>query len=786
MTEPGDPPQILAPSPQPAQRQVRTPMTEDPYRAEEAISGELYRELIHAIDGIFWEAEAIGERFLFVSPQAESILGYKVSEWLERSKFWIEHVHPEDQERVQEARAWWVSSCLSGGSCQPSQELEYRMIGAAGQVVWIRDQITVIPEADPPRLRGLMMDITRSKRQEWERVRAERLLQQQAQRQQAIFQISQRIRQFLDLDSVLNTTVQEVQKLLQTDRALIYQFDPETWQGRVRVEVVRSGWPAMLQTQISDPCFGESYAALYRQGRIQVISDIYAAGLAPCYLELLASFQIRANLVVPIITEQQLWGLLIAHQCQGPRHWQIQDAQLLEQLATQVGIAIQQAEFHQDVQRLNQGLEQQVQERTQRLQQTLEAAQVLQRITDQICWTLDEQQILQTATRELRETLQVDYCCVCLYDLDQQEARVECEQTCPGHPSNLGQIIPMEPFYQVYDQLLAGGFYDSRQSTNSPDPGDHLCLRPSLRPATTLICPMLLPGGEDRAQEPEVLGDIGLFHSQQRPLEDFEISLVQQVADQCAIAIRQARLYQAAQLQVSELRRLNQLKDDFLSTVSHELRTPMSNIKMATFMLKQASLEARYLSYLQILERECTREIELINDLLELQRLEAHTPQLTLKSLDLNLWILELTRRFQAKTEERQQRIEVSVKTSLPILVTDPSCLSSVLTELVHNACKYAPPGSSIHLQLRAQGSDQVQFRISNSGQIPAEESERIFERFYRIPNADPWKQGGTGLGLALVKKRVEQLRGTIELIPDPQQVIFQCTLPSLQPQELP
>ena len=120
----------------------------------------------------------------------------------------------------------------------------------------------------------------------------------------------------------------------------------------------------------------------------------------------------------------------------------------------------------------------------------------------------------------------------------------------------------------------------------------------------------------------KVLGDLWLIDHKEHVFNEFEIRLVQQVANQCAIAIRQARLYKAAQAQVHELEKLNRLKDEFLSTVSHELRTPISNVKMAIHMLKNAPTEEKRQQYLKILEAESQREADLIDDLLDLQKLE--------------------------------------------------------------------------------------------------------------------------------------------------------------------
>jgi signal transduction histidine kinase len=135
-----------------------------------------------------------------------------------------------------------------------------------------------------------------------------------------------------------------------------------------------------------------------------------------------------------------------------------------------------------------------------------------------------------------------------------------------------------------------------------------------------------------------------------------EIRLVLQVANQCAIALRQARLYQAAQIQVKALEELNQLKDDFLSTVSHELRTPISNMKMAIHMLKTQPTEERRDRYMAILQSECAREAELINDLLDLQRLASGTRVLEPEAIVLREWLEELIEPFQERTKAVSKR----------------------------------------------------------------------------------------------------------------------------------
>ena len=181
-----------------------------------------------------------------------------------------------------------------------------------------------------------------------DRQQAEEELRQQTQRERLVAQITQRIRQSLSLKEILSTTVSEVQQFLQTDRVFIYRFEPD-WSGIVVAESVGADWKPILGSKLKDPTFAEDYVQAYKQGRIQATADIYAAGLSECYIEFLAQFQVRATLLVPILQEE-LWGLLVANQCASTRQWQQLELDLLNQLATQLAIAIQQSTLFEQAQ----------------------------------------------------------------------------------------------------------------------------------------------------------------------------------------------------------------------------------------------------------------------------------------------------------------------------------------------------------------------------------------------------------------------------------------------------
>ncbi len=225
---------------------------------------------------------------------------------------------------------------------------------------------------------------------------------------------------------------------------------------------------------------------------------------------------------------------------------------------------------------------------------------------------------------------------------------------------------------------------------------------------------------------------------------------------------------------VAQLQKLSQLKDDFLSTVSHELRTPIANMKMAIQMLKVAPTSERRERYLDILQVECARESELIDDLLDLQRLEiASYPIFIGEAVSLQNWLPSMIEPFRVRTQQRQQNLQLNLPPDLPPLISDRASLERILAELLNNACKYTPADGEIVLSVRHNSSSAAIarssasatiFTISNSVEIPAAELPRIFEKFYRVPKADRWKQGGTGLGLALIQKLVEHLQGTIQV----------------------
>ncbi len=412
------------------------------------------------------------------------------------------------------------------------------------------------------------------------------------------------------------------------------------------------------------------------------------------------------------------------------------------------------ANLLQQFQQLNSGLEQQIQVQTLELQQALDYERTLKEISDRVRGSLDKTYILQATVEELTRVLQAQ-----CYSIATNIICFHTDLGTSAEPYTVAEQLLVLP--QVTEQLEQGITFAFCHFT-----GDI-----TSQYAAVLGCPIR----DDRTW----LGTVWLLKPLLSSFSQSEIRMVQQITDQCAIALHQAELYEKAQAQIVELHRLNQLKDDFLNTVSHEFRAPATNMKMVlqlllaateqgqtflTQMAENGTEDNRIVQYFKILQAECDREITLIHNLLNLQYLEAETRPLDLITLDLNEWLLHILEPYKLRTQNQQQQLIVQLASNLPPLTTDAACLSRIIVELLENACKYTPPHETITVSTEALPA-QVLIHIHNSGiEIPPAEQLRIFDKFYRIPNNDPWKHGSTGLGLALASQLANHLHGSIEV----------------------
>lgn len=323
---------------------------------------------------------------------------------------------------------------------------------------------------------------------------------------------------------------------------------------------------------------------------------------------------------------------------------------------------------------------------------------------------------------------------------------------------------------------------------------------PALLPALLLV--PLIGTTNSNPESALVFGFLAFQHQQSRAWQPEEIELVNWVSIQVSTAIRhtnalqrvqslveertaqlqrsldvQAKLHETTRQQVRQLRQLNQLKDEFLSTISHELNTPLATMTVALRMLKQTDLPPqRREKYLAILEQELQRESNLIDDLLRLQQLHSKSQTVQPQRVNLKPLIEELATLFKQKWSV--QGLELMVEydgsdapgspNSPFILQTDPESLKRILLELLTNAGKYSDPNTIVRLSVTRRMEQQqnlIVLSLTNIGPgISPEEQPHIFEHFRRGQGATQKAIPGTGVGLALVKCLVQHLNGKIEV----------------------
>ncbi|MFM1843518.1 MAG: phytochrome-like protein cph2 [Cyanobacteriota bacterium] len=368
--------------------------------------------------------------------------------------------------------------------------------------------------------------------------------------------IALKIRQSLDLQTILDGAVQEVQKNLKADRVLIYRLTPETdiISGEILAEAVVPPWTASLHQQVRDECLQASAIEKYHYGHAFVVNDVAASDLSNCHKQLLERFQVKANLAVPILFSDQtahtdyLWGLLIAHQCGSPRQWNPHDVHFLQGLSVQLAIAINQAQTHQSLADLSQELEQRVMEikqseqaiqqmnqqlqaRIAELNQRHEEMLILSEISDflQACLTVKE---ASNALSSLVENLFPD-CSGAIFITNQSRNRMEVM-------SHWGDALQSAPDFHPQDcwALRRGRLHHCEHHRSG--------LRCRHVPAdqeidTTLCIPMIA--------QSETLGLFYLSTNNPSTLPEAKRQIARTVAEQVALAISNLNLRETLQYQ---------------------------------------------------------------------------------------------------------------------------------------------------------------------------------------------------------------------------------------------
>jgi PAS domain S-box-containing protein len=742
-------------------------------------------------------------------------------------KGWMEALHPDDRDRL--IAQWTEEFAHLPSGREAFYQGEGRHLRTDGKVNWF--YVQVVPEIDfndnIVGYIGTLTDITKRKQ-------AEHIIHQQAEQETIIREITQRIRQSLNIQTIFDTACHEIRQVIQADRVGIFKFYPESNfdDGEFVAESVVDGYASVVAIRVHDHCFGKNYSSLYANGRFFAVDDIYSNGLEDCHGHVLAQFGVRANLVMPLLCGEQLWGLLCVHQCATSRQWQPSEISLTQQIANQLAIAIQQASLYEQIQAelwVRQQAEAEI-ARQLRRQQTLGA--IAQRIRE----SLDLSEILATVTQQVKDVLHGDRVIVFRLFPDGTsrivEEAVSCEfptlKHCQWENEVWSQDI-LDCYWQGQPRIVPDVMNDSWT-----DCLVNYSIEGQIK--SKIVAPILqeVRGSEIHRwaspQETNKLWGILVIHAcrEKRVWQESEAQLLQQIANQLAIAIQQASLFeqlqqelaerQQAQQQLTErnqqlaisneeLARATRLKDEFLANMSHELRTPLNAILGMTEGLQDqvfGQITEQQRRALQTVERSSSHLLELINDILDVAKIESGQIELDVGSTAIAPLCQSSLAFIKQQALKKRIQLDLKLPPDLPDLWVDERRIRQVLINLLNNAVKFTPAGGQIRLEISRHKQLTVRDLFSDGDRVKVEQTaldhqsnlavvstpqedlwmkdylrisvidtgigiapehiDKLFQPFVQIDSALNRQYAGTGLGLALVKRIVELHGGQVEV----------------------
>jgi GAF domain-containing protein/class 3 adenylate cyclase len=481
------------------------------------------------------------------------------------------------------------------------------------------------------------------------------------------------------------------------------------------------------------------------------------------------SLDICSSLIVPLCYQQEVIATLALHQCGTPRIWQDDEVQLLAMVADQAALALAQARAYEQIQALAQ------------------REALINTITAAIRSSLDPQDIFAAITQQLGQAMHVDGCALSLWT--EADEFVQCvglhDASKPGQPVSIAsQMLPSGSASAGHGTAQAGPAMaeDTRplpksmvpiernpvlkqlMLTKQPVVLNDLTLYPEMNVSdqsfrtmarALLVVPLLSDGA--------IIGSISLRQNQHpRRWQLSDIELAQAVAVQAAIAVQQSRLYQKTRQQAEQLLELDRQKTEFFQNISHEFRTPLT---LTIGPLETAVAKEHGLSHEQsvIALRNSRRLLRLVNQLLDLQRLDAGRMQPSFRPCDLEEFVTQTVESFQTYCERKGIQLITCLESS-PTIYLDLEKFDKVLYNLLSNAMKFTPTGGRITVSLKTSG-DHCILQVADTGiGIRTDQIPHLFERFRQAEGSANRSYEGSGLGLALVKELVELHGGQISV----------------------
>ena len=335
--------------------------------------------------------------------------------------------------------------------------------------------------------------------------------------------------------------------------------------------------------------------------------------------------------------------------------------------------------------------------------------------------------------------------------------------------------MPSEYKYNLGPRIRKGGFIEdllkTRKATVVPNlPEDKRSSAGEFPAATRVRSFIALPLSTGR----HVIGVIFVGDFTEKEFEENHLRLLTVMSDQLAIAIAKSKLYESIQrkMQVYErklqdLEKVSQLKSEYVSHVSHELRTPLTSIKAYMETLKHHIDDPAFTerkSFVGIVSNETERLIRIVNDILDVSNIEFGHRSVQLARFDIEEVISAVVSVLQPTLKEKKIKLETIVPEALPNVDADKDLITQVFVNLINNAIKYSPEGTTIRVRVEEKAVDLC-ISIEDEGiGIPASQVEKIFDKYFRVKSEQSRYFDGVGLGLAIVKNIIEQHNGTVSV----------------------
>lgn len=632
-------------------------------------------------------------------------------------------------------------------------------------------------------------------------------LTKEAERERALAQVIDKIRRTLDLDTIFETATCEVRQLLNADRVTVFQFVPNS--GCHGKELVLESalllLESELETKIGDRCFWEECTLDDQVVQIMEIDDIFEVSSSADPLAKISPCQAQSNLILPLLKGEQLWGLLCIYQCSSPRQWQDKEKEFVSKIAVHLGVALQQSELLAQAQMRSRELQKalaQVQAQKEQQVKAAEQERALARVIERIRQTLDIDTIFSATTQEVRQILRCDRVVVYRF-LPDWSGEFVFESVASGWIELIRDNSQIN-WNDSHLQETQGGRYRRHESLAVDDiyKVDHCDCHIEVLEQFQIKAYMVVPVfvGET------LWGLLGAYHnSNPRHWKDRELSLLTQVGNQLGVALQQAQLLAQLKEAKENADAANTAKTEFLANMSHELRTPLNAILGFTQVMSRDSLlSPKQREHLGIIGRSGEHLLSLLNDVLEMSKIEAGQIALHENSFDLYHLLKSLEEMLKLKAASQGLELRFELEPGVPQYVrADESKLRQVLINLLGNGIKFTQQGwvmLSVGVDLSYRGAGEISkqgellsrgekilstasvpenlsssspppsqlrrllFEVEDTGSgIAPPELSTLFEAFVQTDTGRK-SQEGTGLGLSISKKFVQMMGGDISV----------------------